>query len=375
MVAGVVFLSRDRTEQKRAEESLARNEANYRLLFENALEGIFVIQADRVQLANPRAREMTGYNLEQLASRPFYDFLPPEDRDQVLERHLEWLESARPTDGGVIRFSCLDGRLRYFEVKSAKIEWDHHLAVLTFLNDITEARQNQRRLDRYQNQLRRMTSKLTVAEYRERRRLAEEIHDVIAQNLFVAKMKVDGLRGAPENADVRRRIEEVGGDIQQLLQDVRRVIGEVRPPTLSVLGLEAALAGLAEKVGQEHPLAVDFRREGDALSLSEDFRDLLYRSTRELIYNVVKHAGADRASITVAGRADGIEIRVWDNGRGFDPDRITLAGEGFGLFSIRERLQPLGGDLFIASELDGGTLVRIVAPRSVVATEEGTTDE
>lgn len=224
-----------------------------------------------------------------------------------------------------------------------------------------------RELTGYRDQLRRLASELAQAESRERRRIATELHDHIGQNLVMARMKAQRLgetAGTPAIADSAHDLSKMLGG---MIADIRSMIMEISPPILTMLGLSAALGWLAEQIQAEHGIPVEFSDDGLDTPLPEEMQDLLFRAVRELIINVIKHAGASRIELSIARTGRRITIEVEDDGVGFDASilgRHPNGRRGFGLFSIQERLSLKGGVLDIVSEAGRGTRATLIAPIS-----------
>jgi signal transduction histidine kinase len=206
-----------------------------------------------------------------------------------------------------------------------------------------------------------------LAEEQERRRLATALHDRVAQTLALSKMKLGMLREPASSTDLAESVDEIYKLLEQAIQDTRSLIFEISSPILYHFGLEAAVEWLTEQTQKQYGILFEFRDDRQPKPLDEDVRVLLFQAVRELLVNVGKHAQA--RSVKVALRRDGndIQITVEDDGVGFDAFPIGSHWseiKGFGLFSIRERLDHVGGQLKIKSEPGHGTRVTLVAPLS-----------
>ena len=148
-----------------------------------------------------------------------------------------------------------------------------------------------------------------------------------------------------------------------MLQKTRTLIFEISPPILHELGLGAAIEWLADGARAQHGLAVSVDAES-LPPLDDDLKALAFRSTNELVNNVVRHAAADAMTIRVRTTNTKLRIEVEDNGRGFDPKALAPIGAGgaFGLFSVRERLAYVGGALELVTTPGKGTRAIIEAP-------------
>jgi signal transduction histidine kinase len=142
---------------------------------------------------------------------------------------------------------------------------------------------------------------------------------------------------------------------------------DLSPPVLSTEGLPEALAWLRTQMHELYDLDVQVRTDlQDAPGLAEDMRVLLFQSVRELLFNVVKHAGVLRATVRVADEDTGLSIVVSDDGQGFDPDAELDSSAGFGLTSVRKRIELFGGDVSVSSAPGAGTAVHIRVPSELL---------
>ena len=222
-------------------------------------------------------------------------------------------------------------------------------------------------------QLRGMALSLTQAERQQRRRLAQILHDHLQQLLVGAKMQVSMLGDAIAESEVQLRLQRIGEVIGQAIEASRSLTVELCPPMLHEAGLARTLEWLASTMQEKHELQVETTVDEQANPASEEICTLLFEAVRELLFNVIKHAGVRSARVVLRNLADDrVEIVVEDHGRGFDPvSRLQEgAGTGFGLFGIRERLLMLDGQVEIVGQPGIGTRITLVAPRSALSAPE-----
>ncbi|MCF8061463.1 MAG: PAS domain-containing protein [Deltaproteobacteria bacterium] len=223
-------------------------------------------------------------------------------------------------------------------------------------------------LRRRSEQLSRLSSELTLAEQRERSRVAEVIHDQLQQLLVGAKMRLEMLSSKVRD-DHRQAAQDIHMLIEEALQGSRSLTKELSAPVLHESGLAAALEWLAHWLKENHGLTVDMDLDANATPTQQNTKVLLYQSVRELLLNVVKHAGTSRARVRMRRNDENhLRIVVEDDGVGFDPDESRKNDDlfsGFGLFSIRERLDLLGGRLEVESKPGKGSTFTLLAPLEV----------
>ena len=241
-------------------------------------------------------------------------------------------------------------------------------AMANILGDSIARKNAENRLVQQRQQLRALASDLALAEERERRRIAIGLHDQVIQNLAVATIRLDGLRQTLRTEEERNALQTTRDSTGAAIADLRSLTFELSPPVLYELGLEAALQYLAEQMEREHGLPVQCFDDRLEKPLRDDLRVTLYRSVRELIMNAVKHARAGVLKVSVSRFGEDIRILVEDDGVGFDNAALEIrppAGAGFGLFSIRERLGCLGGQIAIDSQPGRGTRITLSVPLSI----------
>jgi len=170
----------------------------------------------------------------------------------------------------------------------------------------------------------------------------------------------------PSGGDLARTLEQVTNLLDEAVQQTRTLVFDLSSPVLYELGFETAVADwLDEQIKEKHGIKTEFEDDGQPKPIDNDIRVLLFRDVRELLINVVKHAHAAKVKVSIGKSGSQIEVSVEDDGWGFDPKEITATGTkkgGFGLFSIRERLEQLGGHIEIKSAPGCGCKITMMAP-------------
>jgi len=202
---------------------------------------------------------------------------------------------------------------------------------------------------------------LSQAEDRERNRIAGILHDDVQQILVGARFHLNLLSSEPRSA---AESQEIVGQVKQMLKDAiekSRSLSHELSPALYQVELTEILSWLACHMQRKHGLTVHVEAHGPVDSSSEPLKALLYKVAQELLFNVVKHADVNEARIRVRCMGKRIYLSVVDCGRGFDSQGLPGA-TGFGLLSIHERVQLLGGQMKIRSRRGVGTRVLIAVP-------------
>jgi signal transduction histidine kinase len=255
----------------------------------------------------------------------------------------------------------------WIHISAFSPEPGHFVAVF---ENINKRKRAEEKVTAYQRVLRSLGAKLALAEEQERRRIAADLHDDVVQSLAAAGMRLKTIRATAIPESAAAPLQESIDLVQRAIHDTRSLMFDLSPPPLYELGLEAAVEWLAEKIQSEHRLTVRDEAAPEPIPLDEEVRGILFRAIRELLQNVIKHARATTATISLRRVNDHIHVEVTDNGRGFDSvdaqaNRSKLGG--FGLFEIRERLDYFGGSLTLDAAEGRGLRAVLLAPLKVGA--------
>jgi PAS domain S-box-containing protein len=353
---------RNISERKRMEEALRESEATARALLDAPHEVGLLLDPDGIILdANEVAALRLNKRKNELIGLCVWDLLEPEAANRRKAFFVRAVHSGEPIQYEHERegkwLDCFNYPIRDSRGRVSR--------VAVFARDITERKLAEARLVEYQEQLRSLASELSLTEERARRRLATDLHDSISQTLAMCKLKLDELQSRASPAALANDLDHISALLARAIQDTRSLTFELSPPVLYELGIEAALESLVEKMQQVNGIPIKLSEHGGSKPLSEDTAALCFRAVQELLVNAVKHAQARNIEVSTGRERGRIRITVVDDGIGFDTSGGISRREGkggFGLFSIRERLQNLGGSLKVDSKPGRGTRVILTAP-------------
>jgi len=355
-------------ERKRVQQALEESEARFRTIIQEAAIGMAVVdQEGRFLQSNLALQGMLDYSAEKLKDMAIAQIIYPDDVVRCMKTFKELLTGTPSTHQLEERLIRPDGtivwgRLSFSLVRDAA---GAPLFVIAMVEDISRRREADEKVSKYQKQLQSMTSELSLTEERERRRLATNLHDHIGQALAVAKIKLGLLQQSAASQEIAQPLAEVREIIEQTIQDTRSLTFELSLPVLYDLGFKPAVDWLAKNIHQRHGIKIQVESNGPLSFMDIEVRVLLFQMVRELLFNVVKHAKATMAKVTIQTVADQMQVTVADNGVGFDPsynDHKVYESNGFGLFSIRERLNYCDGGLQIESEPGHGSRIYMTIP-------------
>jgi len=365
-VRGIGF-TQDITERYKAEEALKKSEENYRLA--NQAAGIVVwrvITPDLKVESGGALEHMLGYKEGEI--QDWYDVAHPDDRERLRGLWASIINDDLARYDVEHRMIHKDGRILWVSINSEvkKDDKGFFLYIIGTTQDITERKKAEEKLLDYQAKLKSLASQLSLIEERERHYIATELHDQIGQSLVFSKTKLDSMRSSISSGELADSLEEVSDCLGQVIRDTRTLTFELSYPILYELGFEAAVSEwLDEQIRRNHGIKTEFEDDRQPKLLDDDIRALLFRNVRELLINVVKHANARKVKVSICKVDSQICVSVEDDGVGIEPTEVaSLACEnvGFGIFSIRERLEQLGGHLEIDSEKGCGSKITMTAP-------------
>jgi PAS domain S-box-containing protein len=326
------------------------------------LEAAILLDTSGTILAlNETAAQRLGKSADELVGLCAYDVFPPalaKSRKAQVDRVLRSGASVRFEDEREGRF--FDHSLYPVVDAQGKVA-----QIAVFVHDVTHRKQAEERIRTYQERIRSLASQLSLAEERERQRIARDLHDRIGQTLAICKIKLGALRASASSTGLAEPLDEIRELIEQIIRDTRSLTLEISSPILYELGLEPALEWLVEQIQEQYGLLSHFEDDRQPKPLDDGVSVLLFQAVRELLINVAKHAQAHNVKVSIRRDDSNIKITVEDDGNGFDTCDIVShwsRSAGFGLFSLHERLDHLGGQLEVKSKPGHGTRVTLVAP-------------
>jgi PAS domain S-box-containing protein len=360
-------LQREIAERRRTEQALMESETRFRTIFEGAPVGISLRdQEGRLVACNPALEKILGYSEAELKELG-WAFLHADNRSQFLDLFHDLLAGRRQSFNVESLAVHKNGSLVWGQMNISLLapKDGQDLYTLCLIQNITADKQLQAERLEYEEKLRSLAAELTLAEERERRRLAVDLHDHIGQILALVQIRLGELSQvgkAPVPANI---VQEIRDHVGEAIYYTRSLTFELGLPVLYDLGLEAAVEWLAEQYQAQHGLSVIVQQDMFPKPLGEATSLLVFRILREVLTNVVKHARASRVDINLRRDDHHLLLQVADDGIGFSPVKFAASSmglSGYGLFSIKERLGHMGGSLDIESRPDHGTLVTISIP-------------
>ncbi len=354
----------------------------------------------RYQGINKALAELSGIAPEEIVGKTVQEIWPGELAEEYHRRDLEVMKN-KEHQTYEYKVKDKDGRLRpvIFNKDVFYNEKGEVAGLVGSFLDMSDLKATEKQLkelnenleklvaertalaEKRAEQLKRLAMQLTQTEERERMRLSSVLHDDLQQMLAAAKLNLRGLsrRGRavpePEDPEFEEKLRFISDILDESIQKTRHLSHELSPMTLSRNNLFAALTRLAHNMMEKNLLVATVEAEPETEPESPVISTLLFRSAKELLFNVVKHAGTGAAKVVLA-KADGdIMLVVEDQGKGFDiraEKEMSKENPGFGLFSIEDRITLLGGRMKIETAPGKGCRVVLIAPKTCRASDDRT---
>jgi PAS domain S-box-containing protein len=372
--------------QKETERALRESEQKYRAMFELSTVGQaeLDLSSGRYLSVNARFCEITGYTVEELLQMTYEDVTHPQDVNQDHLRFGQLLRGEEEEYLSYKRYVRKDGEIRWVEararlIRDAEGNPIRSLGSVVDITDRVEAEvererllaqlaQEQERLAHLNQTLERRvkerTAELVLAEQRERQRIAQVLHDDVQQMLYSIQLTLHVLRDELQMGS--------GDDLEQLERHIAAVIDatrslstELQLPAVQRERVEESFQWLSQFMNNQYGLQVDVDVQGECRIAEPASRELVVRSVRELLFNVVKHAGVQRAQLLAREEPEWLVVEVVDQGAGFEVEEILVGRDnrtGLGISTIQERLELLGGHFHVSSQPGAGTTITLRIP-------------
>jgi PAS domain S-box-containing protein len=332
-----------------AQAKIQVSEQRFRLLFENAPLGILEIDiaaaAPQILTVNRRAEALYGWSAPEFAALDPLRLIPEANRQEM--QHLVEAVRAGKTATLESRNQRRDGTIFPVRIIATPAPQQHNLHMIIAVEDITA--QQQRRSE-------------VAAIEEERRRIAQEIHDGVAQNLAFLRLKMalwhDWVVSDP--ARTQAELQQTQILLDDTIVEIRRSIYALRPLALDTMGLVPVLRGYIADFNEQHKVYVTLQIDIQEEHLSPDHELLLFRVIQEALNNIVQHAQASLAWVNLTLASDqAITLTIRDNGQGFDVASLNRSGRSghLGLLQMRERTEQAGGHFMMTSQPGEGTAI------------------
>ncbi len=360
----------DVTERKKTEISLKESEERYRRLVSSVTDYIYTV---KVEDGRPVATEhgegcyaVTGYSSEQYQSDPdlWYRMVYADDRSSVLEMAGRVIagEKVDPLEHRIVH---RDGSVRWVRNTPAR-SFDGIGRIIAFdglISDITERKMLEEQLNLArqleEENMKKFSRLLIEAQEEEQRAIARELHDEIGQSLTGLKLCVESIADSlqSDEADDLRAVE---ASLGEMLATVRNMSLKLRPAMLDDFGLVSSLHWYFDRYKSQTGIQVNFRQTGASWRFDQQKEITLYRITQEALTNAARHAGVKTVFVELIIEPDRITLRIKDEGRGFDTEKMAYSGSGLSI--MRERSILLNGTFSLCSHPEKGTEITVTLP-------------
>ncbi len=359
--------ARDITKRKYMIEKLQESEEKYRRLFFIETDAILIFDAETLQFIdiNNAALQIYGYTREELLNMERLDISVDIGKskdwiDKIIRGEVKWipLDYHKRKDGTVFPVEISAGS---FILKGQRV-------VFEVIKDITLRKKAEDELKKSYENIRALSTRITLLQETERRRLSRELHDQVGQNLTALSVNLDFLiehLSNKTNTSIISRLKDSKALVKEIMKPIRNIMSDLRPRILDDYGLVAAIHWYSDEFSSRTKIPVGFKGKEPDPRLPAEVETNLFRIVQEALTNIAKHARATEVTIKLEEKDNKVNLSITDNGIGFDPLSINKITEqkGLGLIGMRERAEASGGILSIRSSPGCGTTVLIEVKR------------
>jgi PAS domain S-box-containing protein len=357
-------LRREITERKNTEAALRESEEKYSTLVEDALMGVYIVKDEKIEFANEKFAQIFGYSRSELSGMQSLTLVHPEDRALVEEIRSKRLQGEQTPAEYEIRGLKKDGETIWVVRSNTLINYKGGLAIAGNVADVTQRKEAEKALRESEKELKLLSKQLLSAEENERKRIARELHDGIGQALSAIKFSVENSLSALRNYSIDfdlKALKAIVPMTQKTIEDVRRIVKDLRPSILDDLGILATISWI---IREFQTIYADIRIKKDITveenEITASLKTVIFRILQEALNNIAKHSRADSVDLCLQKSEDKIYLIIADNGIGFDVEQTLFskpAKRGFGLASMRERAELSEGTFDVKSAKGKGTTV------------------
>jgi PAS domain S-box-containing protein len=356
-------LEREIRDRIATEEAMREAESKYSLLVENSLTGIYIKQDDKIIFANNKFCEIHGYKHEEIIGIESWKLVHRDDRGMVDAYSKKRLESTPVPDTYESRRLTKSGNVVWVSSNNTRITYRDQPAILGNLADITLRKKMEAEVITSEKELKLLSARLLNAQESERKRIALELHDTIAQNLVSIKFslgqKLKQMGSPPPLEGIK--IEDIIDVVQENISEIRRIMTDLRPSLLDDLGILATISWQCREFQKIYShIQVERLTNLEERDVPEELKIVIFRILQEAMNNTAKHSHADRIRLTLRRHNTTLELIIEDNGEGFDfPEVLSRVNcnTGLGLVGMRERAEQSFGRFSVISRKNKGTRI------------------
>lgn len=363
-------LNKELEEHKRNKIALQISKSRYTHLVQNTLAGICIVDRDSIEFSNDRFLEILGYSSKEISGKKFISIVSSDYRKLVANEINKIIAGDSINYFGIVKLIDNKAAEHWIEIKLDMLDGESVNRVLINIVDITRQKEIEVSLRESERHLHVLSSQLISAQEDERKRLAAELHDGLGQELSSIKYKIEGtVNNVQRNcfAECRSGMADIIEQIRMAIDETRRMAMDLRPTLLDDLGVILTINWFCRRFQETYKnISVRQLIEVEEAAINNKLKVVIYRVLQEALNNVAKHAAATEVYVSLHRGNNAIELEIEDNGRGINNTlaQRTDRDMGFGLNSMRERVEQTGGKFQIIGVEPTGTRLEIAWPVS-----------
>ena len=352
-----IGVQNDVTQRVEMDTLIWNKEARMRAIFNNVMDGIIIADsAANIESLNPSAEAMFGYSIEELQGKSVKQIIST-DKSQQLNLRVDQLTD-HPSEAWGLKKA---GETFPVKIGISKINFEHHAMLILTIQDISDCRQAE-------NELRKLSNHLELAQEEERTRIAREIHDELGSKLTALKMDLSWLtkKLTEQSPAYQHKTTTMQQHIDDAIHTVQKIATDLRPSILDHLGLTAAIEWQIENFRQQTGLECHLNIPDQAIDIDEQRATAIFRIIQESLTNISRHAHANQVNLDIRFIDNKLSLSITDNGIGMTTLQMNNP-EKFGIQGMHERARHFGGELSIDSSPGKGCTVRLFFTQNIIS--------
>jgi len=375
LIAELEILRRHITEQQGKGETLQQSEVRYRALVENAQDAIYIISiSGGFEYVNPAFERLFGYPSAEVCTKDFnfLSLVHPPGQEFIMKRREDRKEGEAGPSLYEFNGITKKGEVRFVEASSVPLP-GHGEKIMGLLRDITERKQIEDKLAKYQQvlevsqkELKKFSRQILSVREEERKNLSAILHEEVGNIAIVLSLEFAAIEQEIKDHHLSKALKTISKSKLMLKKHVgrlKKIAAQLRPPDLEIMGLVDALSEYFASIMKRINIKIDFTSDLGGKKIDDRTAIILYRIVQESTNNVIKHSKAQKVRITMQSREKGIELDIWDDGKGWNPqNEHKHSYKHLGIRGMREMAESLKGTLQITTGPGKGTEISVRLP-------------
>lgn len=361
----LLTIQMDISERMEAEKALRENESRQAAMIANISDVIAIIDKNGIiRFKSPNVEKWFGWKSNEMFGKKMFRYIHPDDIKQIITKFDTLLANPEKVIHAECRYQCKDQSYKWIKITAVNRLNDKNInGILINYHNITRQKQASEMLVRHEKELKLLSSALINVHEKEKKKLAQELHDEIGQLLTAMKMNLAVIHKKTEETDkvTKERVQETNQLLDNILSRVHEISLNLRPGMLDVLGFVSTVKSYGQQFQKRTGIHFHFTNNSKTKPASEQ-EIHLFRIIQEALTNTAKYAKAQNVMIALDSNKKWYSLSIQDDGVGFNTGDTNNSNFGIGIIGMNERVISMQGKIQITSDSPNGTKIKIKVP-------------